>query len=472
MGSHPILFEDLIAYAAGTLDAQASAVVASHLDICAECTSTILRFQAIGEILRTDDTQVPSPRAILRAQKLYAQRPRMRQPSWLETGWMQLFSSRNFSPVTAILVLLLINLIVYVGFSSVLAQNATPGDWLYPLKTTMEELDLKTTRSDGGKAQLHLALAGKRVEEIRTQVERQEFQKIPETAATYETHVEGASGFLNSVFQRDLDQAKQLAQALNQNLSHHVETLTTLSQSVPDEIKPALQHAIATSGSAISVALRVLSTPVLTGQRTPTPLVVTKLAITPTVPRPAPSNTFVVPIPSTGASPGVAPTTVGKPGVATPVPGKPPAATAPSNPPSVPTEVVKPPPLMAERCQGAGQPKPSGYIKNLTMAEKVRSSDGEPENPTEEFKPNSKIFAVANIQNAPANTRFKALWCVTDVGKADVPDAKIGEAAITTFGTRNAEFSLTPSKGWAVGRYRIEIYVNGVLDTVRHFRVK
>lgn len=106
------------------------------------------------------------------------------------------------------------------------------------------------------------------------------------------------------------------------------------------------------------------------------------------------------------------------------------------------------------------------------MAEGFRESDGEPINPKEEFTPRAKVYAVIRIQNAPANTNFKALWCVTDVGQAALSDTKVGESELSTDRTRVIYFSVTPVTEWAVGTYRIEIYVNGVLDTVRQFRVK
>jgi len=82
------------------------------------------------------------------------------------------------------------------------------------------------------------------------------------------------------------------------------------------------------------------------------------------------------------------------------------------------------------------------------------------------------VYAVIHIQNAPTNTKFKGLWCVTDVGQAALPDTMVGGSELSTDRTRDMYFSLVPATQWAVGKYRFEIYVNGVLDTVRQFRVK
>jgi hypothetical protein len=148
------------------------------------------------------------------------------------------------------------------------------------------------------------------------------------------------------------------------------------------------------------------------------------------------------------------------------IPGKLPLPTTARPPPG------NTPSVAVERCQLSVQPKPSGIINQVTMAEGIRDPDGEPINPKEEFKPKDKVYAVAHVQNAPANTKFKALWCVTDVGQAALPDTKLGEYEFSTDRTRNIYFSLASSAELAAGRYRVEIYVNGVLDTVRQFSVK
>lgn len=117
-------------------------------------------------------------------------------------------------------------------------------------------------------------------------------------------------------------------------------------------------------------------------------------------------------------------------------------------------------------------PKPSGYVNSVTMAEGVQGDTRDPVNPTVVFKPSATFHAVVRTQNAPANTKFKAAWYVVDVGNAASPNSLIDETNLTTDGSRNIDFSLAPQATWPVGTYRVEISVNGVLDTVKTFNVK
>lgn len=119
----------------------------------------------------------------------------------------------------------------------------------------------------------------------------------------------------------------------------------------------------------------------------------------------------------------------------------------------------------------SAQPKPSGFVNNVTMAQDTQGANKDPLNPTTVFGPNSTFHAVVRTQNAPANTKFKSVWYAVDVGSAAAPNTLIDETDLTTDGTRNIDFTLAPSTNWPNGSYRVEIYVNGILDTVKLFTV-
>ncbi len=129
-------------------------------------------------------------------------------------------------------------------------------------------------------------------------------------------------------------------------------------------------------------------------------------------------------------------------------------------------------PTPASKPTTAPVPKPSGLIKNVVLAEDAKGDTKEPVNPTTTFKPAAIFHAVAQTQNAPANTKFTATWIAIDVGTAAAPNTVIDTTETTTSGTRNIDFSLKPTTQWPLGSYRVEVYVNGTLDTVKTFSVK
>ncbi|MHC1782135.1 MAG: hypothetical protein AB9891_05120 [Anaerolineaceae bacterium] len=114
----------------------------------------------------------------------------------------------------------------------------------------------------------------------------------------------------------------------------------------------------------------------------------------------------------------------------------------------------------------------SGYIAEIILA---RGTEGEEKNPinlTTVFSSTDTFHAVAKVEDAPENTSFSATWYVTDVGPDIACNSVVDSTEITTFGTRNLDFTLTPESTWPTGMYRVEVFVNGVLDSVKEFSVQ
>ena len=143
-----------------------------------------------------------------------------------------------------------------------------------------------------------------------------------------------------------------------------------------------------------------------------------------------------------------------------------PTASAPSKASTSSAAKTVCPPLAAP------QTKPSGYIRNLMMAEGY--DNGELINPTNVFKPDATVHGTFEFQNIPANTSFKAVWYVNDIGDLAYCNKKMGESEwiAPSAGSGDAHFYHEPSTTYPVGTYRVEIYVNNTLDQVGNFSVK
>lgn len=116
--------------------------------------------------------------------------------------------------------------------------------------------------------------------------------------------------------------------------------------------------------------------------------------------------------------------------------------------------------------------KASGYVKEIVMAKNTEGPLKKPVNPTEEFSPEDILHAVVGIQNAPDNTTFEIGWFAEDVGDAASKDSLINSDSATTEGTRNIDFTIESSQPWPEGQYRVEVYVNGALDSTKTFSIK
>jgi uncharacterized lipoprotein YbaY len=109
----------------------------------------------------------------------------------------------------------------------------------------------------------------------------------------------------------------------------------------------------------------------------------------------------------------------------------------------------------------------STVIQNVTMAAGVSDSDKQPVSPTTVFQPTSVVHAVVAIAGAPMGTQLGAKWYVTDVGNAAAPNTLITSTSVTTDGTRNIDFNLTPNSALPAGQYRVEISIaDQVVQTV------
>jgi len=85
------------------------------------------------------------------------------RPEQVTTGWLKPLVLKPGIPFVIVIVILA--LIVGGGATAYASQGSLPDDMLYPVKTTMEDLQLALTRSPEARATLHLRLAQRRLNE-------------------------------------------------------------------------------------------------------------------------------------------------------------------------------------------------------------------------------------------------------------------------------------------------------------------
>jgi hypothetical protein len=116
-------------------------------------------------------------------------------------------------------------------------------------------------------------------------------------------------------------------------------------------------------------------------------------------------------------------------------------------------------------------PKSGGLITNVTLALNTEGENFDPVDPSSEFGPNATIHAVVEVEKAPADTKFSAKWFTTDVGDVDAPNKLIDETETTAEGSGNLDFSLSPTTFFPKGNYRVELYINDKLDTLKEYAI-
>ena len=94
---------------------------------------------------------------------------------------------------------------------------------------------------------------------------------------------------------------------------------------------------------------------------------------------------------------------------------------------------------------------------------------------TTNFAPDvPELFAMFKTKGAQSGDKLRGVWIAEDVGSAAPANSKIDEKTLTMDGdTDDGDLSLSkPTKGWPVGKYRFEIYVNDKLVTTTRFTIE
>src|SRR3982074_2872740 len=103
---------------------------------------------------------------------------------------------------------------------------------------------------------------------------------------------------------------------------------------------------------------------------------------------------------------------------------------------------------------------------------KVTMSTGPDDDPTTTFTADTpQIFAFFKTNGVQDGDKLRSVWIAEDVGDVAPANTKIDEKTLNAEGdTDDGVFSLSkPTKGWPVGKYHLEIYVNDELVTKLQF---
>ena len=115
-------------------------------------------------------------------------------------------------------------------------------------------------------------------------------------------------------------------------------------------------------------------------------------------------------------------------------------------------------------------PGSTGAIDDLHMAKD--DGKGDPGEETNAFSPGDRtIHCVAKLADGKAGTKMKFSWFIVDAGGST--NEKIKDIDYTTRGLENIVHGhLTLPQDWPIGKYRVEVFVNGNLEKTARYSVK
>jgi hypothetical protein len=133
--------------------------------------------------------------------------------------------------------------VMFSGGTVYASAHALPGDTLYPLKTSFEDLRLTVARDEDESA-LYEQFAQLRVEEIQDLIDAGREGDLAIAVSRLEENLVGFSLLLENSKPDEEAWAEQKAIHLEEQLSKHIEVLNALLAKVPQSFKPGKQRAI------------------------------------------------------------------------------------------------------------------------------------------------------------------------------------------------------------------------------------
>lgn len=206
------------------------------------------------------------------------------------------WSRRLVFQLSAALIVLIIFLSGTGGVVA-MAQSALPGDSLYAIKRTSEQVAYTFTLDEVNRVAVSTAFAERRIIEAEALMEKEDYREVPSTIQTYEQQIGQAVTLLEKVNDNRREEKKVVAESLKKNLNDHVKALGKLQNGAPEEVRGSLQHAETTAMlGVISVEeetrelIGPTDTQQPTGTQTPTDIPNPTMTNTP----PAPTDTPAV----------------------------------------------------------------------------------------------------------------------------------------------------------------------------------
>lgn len=140
---------------------------------------------------------------------------------------------------------LLIITFVFTGSKAASAAAfSIPGDIAYPIKVTLEKMQLGVSINEASATRLQVVFAQKRLIEMQSLILEGRYEYIPQTTLEFNKDILMAINSIERLSDRSPDQAQQLAVSLKNALSIQVLTLDVMLQMVPETDKPAVREMI------------------------------------------------------------------------------------------------------------------------------------------------------------------------------------------------------------------------------------
>ncbi len=211
------------------------------------------------------------------------------------TSWIGAFLPRRAWRPAVVLATLLLAFLVVGGGLALASAGSLPDAPLYPVKRVLEGAALALMPIQEGKARLHLAFAGRRLDEAIALARRGETAGAQTLVAEYQHEVEAVLAFVTRGVARGADM-RPLATALRERLARQHERLAAARAQMPPGVRPVIGEALATVQQMEERAAKVLEVRPMLPPSAGTPGGIPVPSVTPTI-SPLPGLPELTPVP-------------------------------------------------------------------------------------------------------------------------------------------------------------------------------
>ncbi len=162
------------------------------------------------------------------------QQPAAAVPLTLGERLQQFLSIQKVAPVAFVFILMLALFVSGTVVSA--AQKSLPGDDLYSVKRTLEQIALATSLDEKNDAELQIQFVENRGSEVQALIVEERYEEVAETIQDYEEQVSKTLEIIMDVSDQDRFLAYDLAAQLDGLLTEQKTILAVLSKNAPDSV--------------------------------------------------------------------------------------------------------------------------------------------------------------------------------------------------------------------------------------------
>ena len=86
------------------------------------------------------------------------------------------------------------------------------------------------------------------------------------------------------------------------------------------------------------------------------------------------------------------------------------------------------------------------------------------------FAQDEVFYCVVGLVNPPDDTTVKAAWTVVEAEGVE-PNCSLDDTELT-IGSADLHFEVSNNRLWTVGKYKVDLYLNGELDQTLELKVQ